>query len=82
VRTDSLLGFLFIVYCLEAGLLFALAPWSAGWDRAALQLPWHGVRSAALHPFLRGAVTSFGVLHFVWGAHDIDSWWRRRRRAA
>jgi hypothetical protein len=80
VRADSLLGLLFVVYCLEAGLLFALAPWSTAWDRAAIQLPWAGARSFALHPLVRGVCSGFGVLHLLWGAHDIEAWLTRRRR--
>lgn len=82
MRSSSLLSVLFVVYCIEAGVLFAVAPWSSTWDRAVMQLPWAGVRSWALHPALRGALSGFGLLHLLWGVHDIEAWLARRRSAA
>lgn len=63
---------LFILYCIEAGTLMLMAPWSAVWDRIAVQIPLVAVRSLALHPFLRGAVSGFGAVHLIWAAHDLD----------
>ena len=34
------------------------------------------------HPIFRAAVTGFGLVHLVWGAHDLDELiFRRRLRA-
>ncbi len=78
----GLSGFLFILYCVEVGTLLVLLPWSPYWDRLAISLPMVGLQLAALRPWVRGAVTGFGLLHLVWGAHDLDAWLvsRHRRR--
>ncbi|TNF73463.1 MAG: hypothetical protein EP299_08205 [Acidobacteria bacterium] len=70
---------LFILYCVEAGALFVLAPWSGGWERAVVQLPWLPVRDLLLNTMFRSAVTGFGFLHLVWAAHDLDLLFSRRK---
>ena len=30
-------------------------------------------------PVVRGAVSGFGLVHLVWGAHDLLGWIERRR---
>jgi hypothetical protein len=62
----------FILYCFEAGLLLLFAPWFPEWDRIMLQIaPFQGLRSFLLHGWVRGAITGFGLVHLVWGAHDL-----------
>lgn len=71
---------LFIVYCLEAGVLLALLPWTSGWHNALLRLPHAQWAALAAHPWLRGLVTGFGLVHIVWGVHDLELLLSRRRR--
>ena len=80
----GIFGFLFILYCVEVGTLLVMLPWSPWWDRLAVGLPLAELQLGALRPWARGAVTGFGLLHLVWGAHDLDAWLvaRRRRRRA
>lgn len=55
---------LYVGYLTQVGLLFVVVPWSDGW--AALILKAHPAVSWWLaEPFVRGALTGFGVLHFV-----------------
>lgn len=69
----------FILYCFEAGLLLLFAPWFPEWDRLlVLILPFQGLRSIVLQPWFRGAVTGFGLVHLVWGAHDLIGLFTRR----
>ena len=74
---------LFVLYCVEAGVVFFLVPWGAAWDRTVVQFPFESLRSALLHPFFRSLVTAFGVVHLVWAVNDVD-WlirhWRARRK--
>ena len=79
VRLAGVFRILFVVYCVEAGALLVLAPWSLGWDRTMLQLPVGDLRTLLLTPVLRGGVSGFGLVHLVWGAHDLDLWLTRRR---
>ena len=78
----GVIGFLFILYCVEVGTLLIMLPWSPYWDRLAVVLPLAELQHSALRPWVRGLVTGFGVVHLVWGAHDLDAWLvaRRRRR--
>jgi len=82
MRSSSLFRILFILYCIEAGTFLVLAPWSPVWDRTLIQIPNELLRAVALHPLLRAAMTGFGLIHLVWGAHDLDDLiFRRRLRA-
>ena len=79
----GILYFLFILYCIEVGTLLVMLPWSPYWDRLAVGLPLAELQLGVLEPWFRGAVSGFGLLHLVWGAHDLDAWLvaRRRRRS-
>jgi hypothetical protein len=82
MRIEILFRLLFILYCVEAGLFLLLAPWSPLWDRNVLLIPISGLRTLALHPASRGAVSGFGLIHLVWGAHDLDALLSLRKRSA
>jgi hypothetical protein len=81
MRMTTFLSLLFVLYCAEAGVLLLFAPWSPVWDRTVMQLPIAFLRSLMLHPALRGAVSGFGLVHLVWGAHDLHALLTRRARA-
>jgi hypothetical protein len=80
VRRVSLGEVLFVLYCVEAGVLLTLLPWTASWNGTLLRLPDPGVLALTTHPLLRGAVSGFGLVHLLWGAHDLDLLLSRRRR--
>ncbi len=69
----------FALYCLEAGLFFTIAPWTAVWTRN----PWlhNSVEMGMLadNPFLRGFVSGFGVIHLIVGIRDLMRILRARR---
>ena len=79
MRSSLLYRVLFILYCVEAGTFLVLAPWSTVWDRTLIQIPVDLLRAAVLHPVFRSAVTGFGLIHLVWGAHDLDELIFRRK---
>ena len=72
---------LFILYCVEAGVFLLLSPWSPRWDEGVIQLANLELSAFLLRPTVRGAVSGFGLVHLVWGAHDLDLWLSDRRRA-
>lgn len=78
-RRGTLFLVLFVFYCIQMGALLVLYPWTGMWDRITMAVPWERLRLALLHPAARGAVAGFGVLHFVWAAHDLHLWWREHR---
>jgi hypothetical protein len=81
MRAELFFLVLFVIYCLEAGLFLVLAPWNGGWDRLAFQVPLDALRELLLAPGFRGAVTGFGLVHLVWGLHDLRALLTGRRRA-
>jgi hypothetical protein len=81
MRVGLLLLVFFIVYCFEAGLFLVVAPWNPGWERVAFQMPVGAVRGLLLAPAFRGAVSGFGLVHLVWGLHDLRLLLARRRLA-
>ncbi len=72
MRLDLISRVLFILYCVEAGALFLVVPWTATWDRMVLQIPVEGLKMALLDPITRSLVSGFGVLHLVWAVNDLD----------
>jgi len=74
-----LLQILFILYCAEAGFFLVVVPWTASWERLSTPLARIGARSWVDEPMVRGAVSGFGFVHLVWGAHDLLGWLERRR---
>lgn len=82
MRLSSLLRVSFILYCIEAGIFLLFAPWSPVWDQTMVQIPLEGLRTLSLNPLFRGAVSGFGLVHLVWGAHDLDALLSRRRLRA
>jgi len=83
MRLDLISRILFIIYCVEAGAVFFLAPWGVAWDRTIVQIPFEGLRNLFLHPLFRSLVTAFGVVHLVWAVNDLDLLlmrWRSREK--
>lgn len=65
----------FILFCLEMGIVLVLFPWSSLWDRNyffALAPQWASVFSSS---YLRGAISGVGVVN-VWIA--VSEAWRLR----
>ena len=73
----GLLRALFVLYCVEAGLFLVFVPWREGWQRLLTEFPIASVRSLLLLPISRGAITGFGLIHLVWGLHDLQALFRR-----
>ena len=78
MRPDRITLLLFVLYCVEIGLFLVLAPWTPLWDRTLGLLPSDALRSFALHPVARSGVTGFGLVHLIWGAHDLALLFSRR----
>lgn len=69
MELDRLVRYVFIFYCATVGVALVLVPWSPGWDQ---MLSFLGARFELLRlPLLRGALSGFGLVHLVWGVHDL-----------
>ncbi len=73
MRFEGLFRFLFIQYCVVAGILLLIAPWSMLWQRFLLELPPGTLRFALALPALQAGVSAFGLVHLVWAFHDLES---------
>lgn len=62
---------LFVLYCLEAGFFLVMIPWRDFWPRLLTSVPLDGLRIWLESSLGRGAVTGFGLIHLVWGVHDL-----------
>ena len=71
--------FFFVLYCIEAGVFLVMAPWSGAWEGLMAHFPVWNLHRLLLTPAGRGAITGFGLIHLVWGAHDLESWLARKR---
>lgn len=71
-RLHPLSTLLFVAWCFTVGTLLLYAPWMPIWARwtAPFTTPW--LAEILVHPTLRGAVSGFGLVHLVWGTHDLD----------
>ncbi|HEX2642621.1 MAG TPA: hypothetical protein VHU81_06495 [Thermoanaerobaculia bacterium] len=81
MRASSFFRIVFILYCFEAGTLLLFAPWNVAWDQTMFNVTWEALRVILIHPLFRGAVSGFGIIHLVWGAHDLEVLLLRRRTA-
>lgn len=70
MSAERTLRLLFFVYFTAAGTILVLAPWSPGWDFMLKPFPFPGV-DWLRHPLVRAAFTGFGLMHLVWGFHDL-----------
>ena len=75
----GLLRFLFVIYCVEAGIFLVVVPWSLSWERLMHTMATPGLGELLLAPTSRGAIAGFGLVHLVWGTHDLLSWIKQRR---
>lgn len=56
---------LFVVVCVEVGLVLVVFPWTHVWTDNALLIRNVTLRSLAMHNFVRGVVTGLGLIN-VW----------------
>ena len=68
---DRIACIAFVLYCIEAGVFLLWAPWTPFWERAVFGLPWPALGKILAHPVARGGVSGFGLVHLLWGLHDL-----------
>ena len=69
----------FALYCLEAGLFFAIVPWTTIWTLNPLLHDHAQLALLADNPFVRGFVTGIGMLHLIVGVRELVRLSRARR---
>jgi len=80
MRSSQSFRFLFILYCIEAGVVLLMAPWSANWEGIVLAQPIQPIQELLLLGIVRGAISGFGLVHLVWAVHDMFAWLASRNQ--
>jgi hypothetical protein len=72
--------FLYLLYCVEAGIFLLLVPWSPVWlHNYFAQMP--VLRPILGSGYVRGAISAIGVLHLAVAARDLVAFCRVLRDA-
>jgi hypothetical protein len=68
-----------VIFFLEVGLVLALAPWSAYWDRNYFAETMPAIRSLITNDFVRGGVTGLGLVNICAAGVDLFALFTSRR---
>jgi hypothetical protein len=71
---------LFAVYCLEAGIFFVVAPWTAFWVQHPLLHSAPAVAAIVDNSFFRGLISGFGLAHLVVAVQEVHTYFFTRRK--
>ena len=52
---------IFVLFCLEIGIILTVAPWTSFWLNNSLILSYPQVREVLAHPFVRGLISGLGI---------------------
>lgn len=76
------LAVFFAVYCIEAGLVFFIVPWTRLWQVNPLLHSTYTISMLAGDPYVRGFISGLGLVHIIIGVKDIVRLARQQREAA
>ena len=62
---------LFVLYCVEGGILLMLAPWTAAWEDLFFFRRWRLLHELGLHNVTRGVVSGIGASLFLLGVWEL-----------
>lgn len=51
----------FVLFCLEIGIILTVAPWTSFWLNNSLILRYPQVRETLAYPFVRGLISGLGI---------------------
>ena len=72
---------LFVVYCLEAGLFFLIAPWTHFWIHHPVLHLSPEIAALVDNSYFRGLISGFGIAHLVVAVHEVNAHFFRKRQA-
>lgn len=73
---------IFVLFCLEVGLMLAFIPWTDTWTRNTYVFPWAWLRIALQSGFARGLVTGIGLVDIWFGIWEAVQYRDERPAAA
>jgi hypothetical protein len=68
---------LFVLFCIELGMLLAVLPWTRVWTENSLLTAHPDLRSFLQHDFLRGAITGLGLIDIWLGIREAVNYRER-----
>jgi len=72
---------IFVVFCIELGMLLAILPWTLFWNQNSFVQGYPAVRSFLQQDFVRGVITGIGLIDIwigIWEAVHYRDPGRRR----
>ena len=60
----------FVLFCLEIGIILTVLPWTRLWSDNSLLLSYPGIREFMGHNFVRGLVTGLGLVDIWMGVAE------------
>jgi len=78
VWLQRLFVIVYVVLCIELGLVLVMLPWTPWWDVNRLLTHWPAVRHVLQHGFVRGAVSGLGFLDLWLGISEAVRYRDRR----
>ena len=68
----------YVLFCIELGLLLVVAPWTQLWINNGLLISWPSLRHFLQHGFIRGAVSGLGFVDIWLGVLEAVRYRDRR----
>ena len=56
---------IYVLFCIELGLMLVIVPWTRLWAGNSLLLRWPSVQTWLMHGFVRGAISGLGFVD-IW----------------
>lgn len=72
MRLGGLITFLFILYCVTAGMFLVFAPWGPLWERVLTPASAGLAADLLSLPVVRAAASGFGLVHLIWALNDLE----------
>lgn len=60
----------FVLFCIELGMLLAVLPWTRVWTENSLLTAYPSIRAFLQHNFVRGAITGLGLIDIWLGIRE------------
>lgn len=61
---------LFVLFCIELGMLLTVLPWTKVWNENSVLLGYPNLRAFLRHDFVRGAITGLGLIDIWLGIRE------------
>jgi hypothetical protein len=71
---------IFVVFCVEMGMLLVVLPWTPVWNENSLLLNYPSLRAFAQQNFVRGAITGLGLVDIWMGIWEAVLYREKKKK--